>query len=337
MLNKAKDFLRRRVRAVQRAGQYPVLLPHHAVNDAGIASVNGESRALPSTMRKALSLCDGGRSLAEVARQAGVAKADLIRAQDEGLLIVWRSPVPADVPQSQHPPHSIIVSPHLDDAALCCGGRMLGDEAVRVVNVFSRGAWWRFAFTPEDAECVEACRRAEEALVSRLSGATTTDLRLPEALLRGHAMADVFTATPGTRDDEVSAAISRAIATMAREHRLTHWYVPLGVGDHIDHRIVRDAAAAALRTANVPPTHLHYYEDLPYAAKLGPEADFAKRLPGQTLRAELLEIDDLIDWKLELLRAYWSQFRWSELEELRRYAKGVGGGEASEVAWTPAA
>ncbi len=327
MLDKIKTYLRRHVRGFQRARQYPVLLPGHALTDEGVETVDGAARPLAPELKRALSLCDGTRTLAQVAREAGIAKADLIRAHDEALLLMWRAPVSAAQPPAAmgHAPHSIILSPHLDDAALSCGGRMLGDQSVLVVNVFNTGAWWRFPHGPEDAQRIQACRQREEMKM----------LDLPEAMLRGYALAEVFTAAPDARDAQVEAQVRQAVAELAREHRLAHWFLPLAVGDHIDHRIVRDQAIAALAVEQVKPTHLHFYEDLPYAAKLGHDADFSAHVPGHTLREESLEIEELLAWKIELLRAYWSQFRWSELAELARYAKGVGGDEAAEVTWTP--
>lgn len=346
MLNKAKDYLRRRVRAMQRSGQYPLLLPHHTLTQTGLITVDGATVTLGPALKQALSVCDGRRTLGEVARQAVVPKAHLVKAQDDGLLLIWRSALPADLPGRQHHPHSIIVSPHLDDAALSCGGRMLGDQSMLVLNVFSQTAWWRFGHGAEDAGKIQGCRQMEEELVSRLSGATMQELGLPEALLRGYAMEDVFADGRGPRagrlneevarrDGDASVKIRDAVAGLAREHPLAHWFVPLAVGDHIDHRLTRDAAVESLRAQNITSTHLHFYEDLPYAAKLGPAADFSKAVAGYTLREELLDIDELIGWKLELLRAYWSQFRWSELAELRAYAKAVGGDGAAEVTWWP--
>jgi len=177
-----------------------------------------------------------------------------------------------------------------------------------------------------------------------LSGASMKMLGLPEALLRGWDMADVFGHSPqagrlnevAQNDADALSAIRESVAALAREHPLAHWFLPLAVGNHIDHRLARDGAIEALRAGAIKATHLHFYEDLPYAAKLGPNADFSTTVPGYVLREELLEIDDLIGWKLELLRAYWSQFRWAELAELGAYAKDVGGAEgAVEVTWTP--
>jgi LmbE family N-acetylglucosaminyl deacetylase len=321
---------------MQRGGQYPLLLPHHSVEGGRLRSVDGADLELPPALALALSLCDGQRTLATVVREAGISAAELIKAHDDGLILIWRRPVPAEPPTPGHAPHSVIVSPHLDDAALSCGGRLLGDESVLVLNVFSRSAWWRFPHTAEDAERVMACRRTEEALVSRLTGCPQQALDLPEALLRGHAMADVFTAPVGERDAEVAGQVGAAVGELARAHPLAHWFVPLAVGGHVDHRIARDAARAALERAGTPATHVHFYEDLPYAAKLGPRetaADFSAHVPGLTLRPEELDIDDALPWKLEVLRAYWSQFRWPDLAELKTYAKGLAHGQGAEVVW----
>jgi hypothetical protein len=155
-------------------------------------------------------------------------------------------------------------------------------------------------------------------------------LDFPEALLRGHTMEELFTIPPDHRDVEIAAKVRDAIASLASQYPLAHWFVPLAIGEHIDHHIVRDQAIAALQAEGVKSTHLHFYEDLPYAAKLGPEADFSARLPAMPLREELLEIDDLFPWKLELLRSYWSQFRWVDFAKVVDYGRAIGG----EITWT---
>jgi LmbE family N-acetylglucosaminyl deacetylase len=333
MLAEAKNFVRRRLRAAQRGGQFPILLPHYRLEGDTRRAADGSERRLDSRVAAALGLCDGGHTLGAIARETGVARHDLIRAHDDGLLLFWRSALPAEPPPAPHALHGVIVSPHPDDAALSCGGRMLGDHALLVVNCFTRAAWWRFPFTSADADRIQACRNAEEALVSRLSGCAAGALDLPEALLRGRTMDDVFTATPDVRDDGVRRAIGEAVHRLAVEHPLAHWYLPLGVGNHIDHRLARDVALDALRERGVRTTHLHFYEDLPYAAKQPADA-VARSVPGVTLRRETLGVDEQLPWKMELLRAYGSQFRWSELAPVRAYARSLGSGEPAEAVWT---
>jgi LmbE family N-acetylglucosaminyl deacetylase len=163
-----------------------------------------------------------------------------------------------------------------------------------------------------------------------LTGEPAIALDLPEALLRGHAMADVFSATPDGRDAEVIGVIGEKVAALAREHGLAHWYLPLGIGGHVDHRIARDAALAALERVGTKASHLHFYEDLPYAAKVGPGADFSHHLPGRRLVEERLDIEDKLPWKIEVLRAYASQFQWAQVAEIGAYARALGN---AEVTW----
>jgi LmbE family N-acetylglucosaminyl deacetylase len=337
MFAEAKNYLRRRLRAAQRGGQYPILLPHHRLAGNTLHGADGSQRNLDPRLAAALNLCDGRHALATISRQTDLPRADLIRAHDDGLLLFWHRPLPPDPPAAPHAPHGVILSPHPDDAALSCGGRMLGDRALLVVNCFTRSAWWRFPFTPADADRIQACRTAEETLVSRLSGCPTQALDLPEALLRGRTMDDVFTTPEDDRDTAASQAVHDAVTRLAHDHPLAHWYLPLGIGNHIDHRLARDAALRALRAHALPPTHLHFYEDLPYAAKQH-DANHARAVPGLTLRRDLLPIDDHLPWKLELLRAYGSQFRWSELLPVRTHAKHLGSNDGpAEAVWTPVA
>jgi LmbE family N-acetylglucosaminyl deacetylase len=266
----------------------------------------------------------------DIAREAGVSRGELIGMQDRGALVVWRSKVPV-APPTVDRPTTVIVSPHPDDAALSCGGRMLGTPGVVVLNAFSRTAWWRFAIGEAERPRIQATRAMEEELVSRLSGAEIRGLGLDEALLRGHAMESVFTVAPDQRDEEVARKVGEAVGEIAREHPLVHWYLPLGVGGHVDHRIVRDAAFAALD--GVRRSHVHFYDDLPYAAKRQ-KTDFFERRPELRLVREELDIEEQVRWKTELLRAYWSQFTWGQLAEIERYARVAGERVAvAETGW----
>lgn len=324
MLQRLKTVVRRTIRSWQRGRQYPLALPHWAMLPEHFPASAQDDRAL--------SLCDGQRTLAQAARAAGIGRSTFIELHERGLLVFWPTAVPEKAPILEHHPHAIIVSPHPDDAALSCGGRLLGDHSALIVNVFSRTAWWRFAMTPSDLPRIQRIRQAEEQLISRLCGEPIMSLDLPEALLRGHAMETVFTATPGAAEEEPSRALRAALADLAHQHPLAHWYLPLGIGNHIDHRLVRDLGAAALRESGVKPTHLHFYEDLPYAAKDG-RVDRAGALPGMMLKQDLLDLDDRLAWKLELLRVYASQFRVTDLAPVRNYARLLGDGDPAEGVW----
>src|SRR5258708_33185788 len=92
----------------------------------------------------ALRLCDGSLTLDQVARESGVARERLMELEQAGQLIVWPyRPAPA----LWQTGFGIILSPHLDDAALSLGAWMLWKghdrDYYRVVDVFSTVSWWR--------------------------------------------------------------------------------------------------------------------------------------------------------------------------------------------------
>jgi LmbE family N-acetylglucosaminyl deacetylase len=329
-MTEMKNRVRRFLRGIQRASHFPILLPHHRLEPYAIEPQGQPRRELTAEQTAALRLADGTRTLSQISREAKAPKSWLIQAHDEGLLILWRSPIPRDPPTLSANPQSIILSPHPDDAALSCGGRILSGQGTLILNAFSQTAWWRFPIADRDLPKIQACRAKEEHLVSRLTSAEIRSLDLPEALLRGHKLEEVFTAEPTETDRRVAEQLSRALTDLATRHPLAHWFIPLAIGNHIDHRLTRDAARQTLSAA-VKPTHLHFYEDLPYAAKLsrGEGAGLSSQALGSALTENRLEIDDVLNWKLELLRAYWSQFTWGSLVELRQYARRAGG----EIVW----
>src|SRR5947207_2805742 len=144
---------------------------------------------------------------------------------------------------------------------------------------------------------------------------------LAEALLRGHALGEVYSSAIGDRDSEVAEKIRQAVREIAREHPHAKWYVPMGVGGHVDHRIARDAASEVLKEMGV--RSVWGYEELFYAAEGGNGA------PMQGGEKRPVEIK----WKMELCRVYWSQFSAGRLKVLQEYAHRVGQGQSVERVW----
>jgi len=144
-------------------------------------------------------------------------------------------------------------------------------------------------------------------------------LALPEALLRGRRMDELFSGEIGDRDREVGRQICDALREIVREHTHANWYLPLGVGGHIDHRIAKDSASRVLKECGV--RSVWFYEEMFYAAETGP-----KRSGGQLRPVN-------VKWKFELCRVYWSQFSAGRLNILEEWAYAVGEGKAVERVW----
>lgn len=174
----------------------------------------------------------------------------------------------------------IVLSPHLDDAALSCGGQIAmrtgAGERVLVATVMagsppastqseyiaSLHARWELE---GDAA---AARRAEDIAACRILGADFLHLDVPDCIYRFHPQTglplyisdddifgDVHPAETGLLD--VLADRFRRLPSAAQV------YAPLTVGHHVDHLLVHSVAE------QVWPETLRYYEDYPYAQQAG--------------------------------------------------------------------
>ncbi|HEX8958759.1 MAG TPA: PIG-L family deacetylase, partial [Solirubrobacterales bacterium] len=168
----------------------------------------------------------------------------------------------------------VYVSPHFDDVALSAGGTLLGQVArggaVLVVGVCTArppAAVSEFAEFQHDrwggaadpwAEREEEERRAMTAL-----GADYFWLDLPDAIYRGEQYLsddDLFgPVKPG--DAPVAAALAAAVLDLAARETSATFYLPLGVGGHVDHQLCFDLAAPLLAAGRA----VLLYEDVPYA------------------------------------------------------------------------
>ena len=325
-----RNFLRR----LRHRRHFPLLLPHFQVEPTGLHPLFGPVRQLDEKVLEALRACDGRQTAAKVAGAAGIGMGQLVQQHDEEALLFWPRPVPPSLPPAPNRIGAIILSPHPDDAAISLGGMMLagGPGKVMVVDVFSRTAAWRFPDSLANLARIDAIRRREEALMSLLTGAQVRMLDLPEALLRGRTLDEAFTCAAGTGEAAAGRALAAAAGELAGQYPHARWYLPLGIGNHIDHRVVRDAAVEALRRAGVADRRVSFYEDLPYAAELDWK-DRLGTLAGGKLTSVDLPMGRHARWKLELLRLYWSQIAWPQIAEVGRYARRIGRGLAVERVW----
>src|SRR2546421_8134069 len=108
---------------------YPILLPHCRISNDSLTTLdNDKPRLLTPELVAALNLCDGTRTLAKLSHSANVSRR-IIAEERTRTLLLWPHPVPAAPPQLHGAARTIIVSPHLDDAALSLGALMLSAEA----------------------------------------------------------------------------------------------------------------------------------------------------------------------------------------------------------------
>jgi len=169
----------------------------------------------------------------------------------------------------------VVLSPHLDDGILSCGGRMarLAEEggSALLVTLFAgddpveppgelAAALRRVWNLP--AGGVVAARRAEDRAAAAALGATAEHWPFPEALYRTGADGAPLYPDLAALYGEASAAEAGRIAELAARigalPPAALLLAPLGVGGHVDHRLVRAAAEASGRP-------VAFYEEFPYS------------------------------------------------------------------------
>lgn len=213
----------------------------------------------------------------------------------------------------------IYLSPHLDDAALSCGGGLAravsAGQPALVVNIcggspppggpFSPFATFQHERWGLPAEEAVARRQAEDAAALAILGADSLDLGVLDAIYRlPEAYADDETLFgPVAPDDTLADAIAPALRALAARCPGAIFYAPLAVGGHVDHQAVH-AAADALAHAGIP---VAFYEDLPYATVDG-AVDARLAAVGATAFAPVaVDIGGTIERKLSAVAAYASQ------------------------------
>ncbi len=174
----------------------------------------------------------------------------------------------------------VVASPHRDDAAFSLGlsiERWLdAGHRVDVLNCFTQSDYAPYSDVAtlhknDRMSFASAVRKREDAAWNRLLGGRLrfNDLDLLDAPLRlGCALEEVLTVEIRL-GDRARARVTGAIAKLARgaAPETMAFVLPLAIGNHIDHRIVRQAGLEALVASPLP---VAFYEDLPYAAR--PEA-----------------------------------------------------------------
>lgn len=157
----------------------------------------------------------------------------------------------------------------------------LAKHDISVGVLFSRTDWTQWWHpSPKRWPLVTAIRRTEEAITARRFGYRVRTASLQELILRTGEMdpavylSDIDNFAVNDLHNVVDA-VESTLAAWSRDADLV--ISPLGVGNHHDHQIVAEAARRLGDLGSVP---VAFYEDRPYTAWAGGEAQvtFAERI-----------------------------------------------------------
>ena len=236
---------------------------------------------------------------------------------------------------------AIYLSPHLDDAALSCGGQifqatavgqrililtiMAGDSPGPAQSSYADILHERWQLGAD----VVAQRRVEDIAACHILGADYRHWTVPDCIYRTDSDStplyeDWVQITGGIHpaDEPLVRELAERLAQVLPPARLV---APLAVGRHVDHQIVRQAAE------RVYGDDLFYYEDYPYVQMPGA---LAKIIPPESSAWTAVTIplsDEALQAKAQAIEAYVSQVstffngRDDLLRQITSYAQSVGG------------
>lgn len=243
----------------------------------------------------------------------------------------------------------VFVAPHYDDVALSCGGQVAfaaRGSTPLIATVFAaapRGGLGAFAAFQHErwgfaATHAVAARRAEDACAADALGGAVRTAWLDEldAIYRDPAY-DSDAALFGRvldGDVPVVARVADSLAALLGPHPASVCYVPLGVGDHVDHQLAFRAGQMLAGRGRA----VWAYADIPYALDA---AVLVRRLArGGVAERRVVALDaDAWRRKLAAIDCYASQlpviFRdhGAPRAALEAQARVIGGGALAEAVW----
>ena len=259
---------------------------------------------------------------------------------------------PFDLRPSTFDPHTqaIFLAPHYDDVALSCGGTVAaiageGGPPPLVVTVFGGEpeeqeltgfARWQHEQWGTAGTDTLATRRAEEAAAAALLGCDTRSLPYRDAIYRdAYYLSDAtLFGTPHPDDAPLAARIAAdvlGLPEVAGAATPATLYVPLAIGEHVDHQLVL-AAGRIVAGAPERPWRVLAYEDFPYALLGNALARRLAAVAGEVGPAEIVPVAGTLARRIGAIEAYRTQlpviFRhfadWRAA--LEGYARSLDGG-----------
>lgn len=229
----------------------------------------------------------------------------------------------------------VFLSPHLDDAILSCGGTIFqlteDSQKTVIVNVMAGDPPDPLPVSPLIRELHQrwhigdnpiAARRHEDEAAAACLGAVSIHMSIADcvyrtadgAVLYPHGDDDLF--GPVHPDDPAREQLHHT--ALPDLSGISHLYAPLGVGNHVDHQLVRDWAWR--RIGDYRDASLRFYADYPYSHDETAVQSALDKLGKHPLIEEIILINArAVEAKIAAVAEYKSQIStfWEDLEMMR--------------------
>ncbi len=226
-----------------------------------------------------------------------------------------------------------VLSPHRDDAVFSLAHTLrywsTRSVAPRVINIFTTSNYGPHAVSSTSRTVAElsALRKAEDrrALRRVAPAVLQHDLHLLDAPLAFDVGAMSVSGPKAILPDGQS--VCKLAMLLGPLLRASLVLAPLGLGNHINHLMAKQAAVRC-----VPPARLAFYEDLPYA-DWATQQEWSVRLKEASrdgevrLASSIMRSSHSVRWKRETVRLYRTQIDDREADLIASFGRRYGAGE----------
>lgn len=227
----------------------------------------------------------------------------------------------------------LFISPHLDDAVLSCGGLInikssLEQVYIKVVSIFA-GLPLPEELSRTAKEFHQDCglvdnaveiRKNEDLKAANILGFKSVHFNLLECLYRQNkegkhlynSTNEIFTNII-RESTEFLSTIEYMIETHIDLNVFTEIYIPIALGNHIDHYIVRHVLEKIIKKRKIE-SKIVYYEDMPYAFNLDNPLTMDVNFFHYLCKLRTIDFNK----KIEAIYAYESQVKmlWTDKENI---------------------
>jgi LmbE family N-acetylglucosaminyl deacetylase len=225
----------------------------------------------------------------------------------------------------------IFLSPHFDDAVYSCGGLIWelrhGGDDVEIWTIcsgrppagpltpFARELHARWGVNGEE---VIATRQAEDTRACARVRAAPRYFGVPDCIYRslpgnGPLVSQEEDLWRPVHPGEAGLLETLVGSFCSLVEEPVNLISPMGLGDHVDHRLTR--AAAEMTILCIPNSHLRYYADIPYV--FNPGIELPSPVQGWSREEHAVSAEGLATWQVGVA-AYASQLSsfWNSPDEM---------------------
>lgn len=218
------------------------------------------------------------------------------------------------------PGPALFLSPHFDDVVLSCGGTVAkmvdaGRQALMITlfggqitdDMLSEFALWKHSrWGGRSIDQILGLRQQEDADAARALGCDTLWLGFPDAIYRGERYASdpMLFGRPQELETRLVDFMVEEVCSLPAWEDGMHVFVPLGIGNHVDHQLT----FAAGRALAAQGAQVYAYEDCPYSIHTPQGLDRRLESVGEHLGSPvLIETGDGVDRRIQAIAAYRTQ------------------------------